>query len=168
VLVETHTAEALSPGAAVLPHPPRPGEVQRTTREIAERGRRHDAVAYIRAMETIRGIARRLAAVFETLDVLLTPALAQPPVPLGTLDAEDPDLDHFYDMTQRFAPFSAMFNMSGQPGASIPLHWTAEGLPVGVQAAARIGDEAALIRLASQFETARPWAARRPPGLERV
>jgi len=59
--------------------------------------------------------------------------------------------------------FTQMFNMSGQPAASLPLHWTPQGLPVGVQIAGRVGEEATLFALAAQFEQARPWFGRRPP-----
>jgi amidase len=62
-----------------------------------------------------------------------------------------------------YVPFTPLFNTTGQPAISLPLHWTAENVPVGVQIAGRFGDEATLFRLAAQLETAQPWAGRRPP-----
>ncbi len=65
--------------------------------------------------------------------------------------------------TIRYSPFTSIFNITGQPAASIPLHWSAAGLPVGVHFAARFGDEATLMKLAARLEQARPWRDRRPP-----
>ncbi len=161
-LVESHMAEALAPGAALLPRPATPELVQRTTWAMAERGRRHSAADYIRAVLTFQRIGQSLARFFTRYDVLLTPTLAKPPVSLGTIDAEIGDLDAFYEAIWAFIPYTQMYNMSGQPAASLPLHWTPEGLPAGVQIGTRAGGEATLIRLASQFEETRPWFGRRP------
>jgi amidase len=60
-------------------------------------------------------------------------------------------------------PYTPIFNLTGQPAMSVPLYWTPDGLPVGVQFAARFGDDATLFRLAGQLEAAQPWSARRPP-----
>jgi amidase len=62
-----------------------------------------------------------------------------------------------------YVPFTPLFNSTGQPAISLPLHWSADGLPVGVQIAGRFGDETVLFRLASQLEEAHPWAGKRPP-----
>ena len=95
-------------------------------------------------------------------DLLLTPTLAELPLKLGTI-VNDPD--HPMSPMQRageFAPFTPPFNTSGQPAISLPLEWTAEGLPVGVQLVAAYGREDVLIRIASQLEQAKPWAHRTP------
>ena len=63
-----------------------------------------------------------------------------------------------------YIPFTPLFNVTGQPAMSVPLHWNDAGLPIGMQFVARLGDDATLIRLAGQLERARPWFERRPPG----
>jgi amidase len=93
---------------------------------------------------------------------LLSPTLAQPPVLLGTQHTNTLDLNAYREGILNFSPFTSVFNMSGQPSMSVPLHWTPEGLPVGVMISAAFGAEALLFRLAGQLEKASPWAARRP------
>ena len=163
-LVESHLAQALDGSDLLAGRRATRDDVQRTTWAMADRGRRHAAADYIRATYAIRQIGARLARFFRTWDVLLTPTLARPPVPLGAIDADGEDVERFCRDIRAFIPFTQMFNISGQPAASVPLHWTPDGLPVGVQMAARVGEEDVLIRLASQFEAARPWFDRRPPG----
>jgi amidase len=96
-------------------------------------------------------------------DLLVTPTLAEPPLPIGTF-ANDPAAP-MAPMARagQWVAFTPAFNSSGQPAVSLPLHWTADGLPVGVQLVAAYGAEDVLIRVASQLEAAQPWADRRPP-----
>jgi amidase len=96
-------------------------------------------------------------------DLLVTPTLAEPPVPLGTFanDAANPMAPMV--RAGQFVPFTPAFNSSGQPAISLPLHWTDAGLPVGVQLVAAYGAEDVLIRIAAQLEHASPWKDRRPP-----
>ena len=74
------------------------------------------------------------------------------------------DLVDYTERLFRMIPFTPQFNVTGGPAASLPLHWTPDGLPVGIQLGADFGNEALLFRLAAQLEAARPWASRRPPG----
>ena len=90
--------------------------------------------------------------------------MACPPAAIGelVLRAGDPP-EPYIQRTQAFAAFTSVFNATGQPAMSVPLHWNAEGVPIGVQFAARLGDEASLFRLAAELERAHPWAERLPP-----
>ena len=99
---------------------------------------------------------RRLIAFLEPYDALLTPALAERPLPLGTLDTAAPDPMSTFTRSGLFTPFTPIFNASGQPGISLPLFHGEDGLPLGVQLVGRPAGEAALLALASQFEEARP------------
>jgi amidase len=95
-------------------------------------------------------------------DLLLTPTLGEPPVPHGTFDSTpDNPLGGFF-RAAAFVPFTAQFNVSGQPAINLPLHWNADGLPIGIQLVAAYGREDLLLRIAAQLETAQPWADRRP------
>ena len=92
-------------------------------------------------------------------DVLVTPTISQPPPPIGYIDPARPDVN---DRVLELLLFTAQFNASGQPAVSLPLHWTADGLPVGVQVVGGFAAEPLLVRLAAQLEAAQPWSARRP------
>ena len=108
-------------------------------------------------------MGRRLAEFHETHDLLLTPTLAQRPVKLGHLSMMVDDVDAYWDRLFRFIPFTPQQNLSGQPAISLPLHWSEDGLPIGIQLAGRFGDEATLLRVAAQLEEAAPWVDRKPP-----
>jgi amidase len=112
---------------------------------------------------------RRLIGFWSDVDILLTPTLALPPVPIG-FTFEDTDGDPHAAFTRQFlfTPFTALFNVSGQPAMSLPLHWNDAGLPIGVQFVGRPFAEATLVRLAAQIEQARPWAGYRPPLVDRT
>jgi Asp-tRNA(Asn)/Glu-tRNA(Gln) amidotransferase A subunit family amidase len=133
------------------------------TWNMAERGRGYSGLDYLRAVQTFHRTARALAPFFQTYDAFLTPTLAQLPPKLGAIDTVMTDSEEFLRRTFAFAPFTKLFNATGQPAMSVPLHWTEGNLPVGVQIVGRYGDEALLLRLAAQLETARPWGHRLPP-----
>ncbi len=115
------------------------------------------------AIQDMQRLARDVAPFFDTYDIWLTPTTTQPPQPLGWFDF---DPKHPKQATERMGDiprFTAIANMTGQPAISLPLHWTSDGLPVGVQLIGRYADEATLFRVASQLESAQPWRAHVPP-----
>ena len=108
---------------------------------------------------------RKIELFFENWDVFISPVCLTPAPPLGMINSNAQNLtaESWFDQClSQYAPFPPVFNSSGQPSMSVPLHQSADGLPVGVQCTARVGDEATLFRLAAQFEQACPWASRRP------
>jgi len=142
-------------------------DVEPLTWTLAEMGRGVSAVQLLTAYGWLQHASRDLADWWAGgFDLLLTPTLAEPPVPLGTF-AHPPDNPILGLMrAAAFTPFTPPFNVSGQPAISVPLHETEiDGvtLPVGVQLVAAYGDEALLLRVAAQLEDVSPWAGRRPP-----
>jgi amidase len=131
------------------------------TQYLRERGRATAAPDFIFAQAYMQFVVRIAVATLGTYDAILTPTLATPPVPVGYFDEVDPAEN--FERQKRFTPFTAIYNTSGLPAVSVPLHWTAEGLPIGVMLACRMGDEATLISLSAQLEDARPWRDRHPP-----
>ena len=129
---------------------------------LKEMSDQFSAADYILALQTLQSVSREVARFFQDYDILLTPTLAEPPLPLGAFDALPDNPLHGFSRSAAFACFTPVCNMTGQPGMSVPLFWNADNLPVGSHFIGRFGDEATLFRLAAQLEEARPWAGRRP------
>ena len=138
-------------------------DVEPLTWALVQLGRALDAGQYLTAVQGLQRITRQIAAAFETFDVLLTPTLGEPPAPLGTFDSPPGEPLAGLFRAAAYVPFTPPFNVTGQPGISLPLHWNDAGLPIGVQFVGRFGDEETLLSLAGQLEQAAPWAERRPP-----
>jgi amidase len=128
-----------------------------------DRGRQYGVVDYFQAMQVLQETTCSFAKFLSDYEVFLTPTLAEPPVPLGTFDATYDDPMRGFDRALSFTPFTSVANATGSPAMSMPLYWNNRGLPIGSQFIGRYGDEATLIRLASQIEIARPWNQHRPP-----
>jgi amidase len=139
------------------------GEDETEPRNIAYRqaGRALSAVPYLQTRAWLSMWARRMADWWSGHDLLLTPTLGAPPPELGWFTAAGPEREG--PRIVSFIPYTAQFNMTGQPAITLPLHWTPEGLPVGVQLVAAYGREDILIRVASQLEQTAPWGERHPP-----
>jgi amidase len=96
-------------------------------------------------------------------DLLLTPTSAAPPPPLGFVTSTPDEPFRGFVRSGPYGAYTSPFNLSGQPAISLPLHWTADGLPIGVQLGAAYGREDLLLQVAAQLEQAAPWKDRRPP-----
>jgi len=133
------------------------------TWSVCELASSFSASDYASAINVLHRTGRQVAQFFTSYDILITPTMCAPPLPLGVLSSLNPDNDAYLLAVNRSIAFTALFNAAGNPAMSLPLHGTDSGLPVGVQSVAPFGDEATLFRLAGQIEIAQPWRNRRPP-----
>jgi amidase len=112
------------------------------------------------AQAYLQAIMRPALTTLNQYDAVLTPTVALPPRPVGWFDELGPEQN--FERQKLFTPWTPLYNLSGQPAVSVPLHWSDDGLPIGVMLAGRMGDEATLISLSAQLEAARPWQGRHP------
>jgi len=162
-IMAPHCAAYIEAGAARLARTPGPDTLERINLWLLEKGRGYSATDLVRGREVLNRVARQVATFFQSFDVLVTPALASLPPPVGHLNGNTLAPEIVWARTRSFAPFCHIFNGTGQPAMSLPATMTASDLPVSIQIVARYGEEGLLFRLASQLEMARPWALRRPP-----
>ena len=182
-MASCETAADIADAAARLDRTPAPTDFEPVTWLMNLLGRRMSGTDLSAALRVMNGEARKVGRFFGRYDVLLTPTLARPPFPIGALQptAVEETLGKLVGRMRAawvleaaglmrtmagklfdFIPYTPLFNITGQPAMSVPLHWNDDGLPIGMQCAGRFGDEATLFRLAGQLERARPWFDRRP------
>ncbi|HEX2689067.1 MAG TPA: amidase family protein [Kofleriaceae bacterium] len=138
------------------------GELGQLARRNYEAGKQVSGADAFAAADRVRALSWQILDEFQAFDVYVTPVLGTLPPRTDELDPVATDLKTFDSRTATSFPFTAPFNMTGQPAISLPLAQSRSGLPIGIMFAARYGDEATLFRLAAQLEQARPWASRRP------
>lgn len=138
------------------------GEIDAVTAAMYRRGQKVSGALYVQSMQAAHAAGREVAKTQETFDVLLCSTMGQPPIPKGSLRGDPLDLRGYADRLFAFMTNTQLANLTGQPAMSVPLAWSAGGLPIGIQFMGRPGDDAGLLRLAGQLEAARPWAGRRP------
>lgn len=136
------------------------GDVEAATLGNYRRGQKISGPEHLRAVQTLHAFGRDAAALFERFDVFLCSTLGRPAIPVGWI-FEQPD--EVMDRLFSFMPNTQAFNNTGQPAMTVPLAWSAAGLPIGVQFVAGVGEEAVLFQLAGQLERARPWFDRIAP-----
>ncbi len=147
---------------ATLPVPlDRVGQLRPLTRELRARGLGMSAREAMEAMAALRSFSRRFLQATASFDVLLAPVVTMTPRPVGWFDADGDGAEDF-ERNKRYAAFPGVYNVTGQPAISVPLYWTADGLPLGSMLVGRPADEVTLISLSAQLEAARPWAQRHP------
>jgi amidase len=157
-----HIALSIAYSGAVAGREPTERDMEPMSWAIYSMIQQLGAVQGMAAAVQLQAHSRRLVSFLDPYDALLTPALAERPLPLGTLDTAAPEPMSTFTRSGLFTPFTPVFNASGQPGISLPLFQGEDGLPLGVQLVGRPAGEAGLLALASQLEEARPWAGRRP------
>ena len=159
-VITVSMARALEDAAGILGHAVTEADVEPVTWAMYQQGKAISSLEYSRSISNMHQVGLTMAKWQEKYDVILSPTLAKPPVKLGLLSLDDPA--RYGKEISEFSPYTSLYNVTGQPSMSVPLHWTLDGLPVGVMFSARFGDEATLFRLAAQLEKAKPWAHRRP------
>jgi amidase len=160
-IIAADTEATLEAFEMLLGRPIGEDEIEPRNAAYRRAGRELGAAAYLASRAWLEMWTRRMADWWTSHDLLLTPTLGAPPPELGWFTAAGPEQEG--PRIAGFIPYTAQFNLTGQPAISLPLYWTPEGLPVGVQLAAAYGREDLLVRIASQLEQAAPWSDRRPP-----
>jgi len=162
VLVASNVSLSLKRHASELGRSISPDDVDRVTWNAIEFSSTLNVEAYPAALASLHRQSRRMAAFHKVYDLVVSPTLAKPPVPLGVLRTDNDDLEAYRRELVSFMPFTQLFNMTGQPSMTVPLYWSAANLPIGVMFSAPFGGEATLFRIAGQLEAARPWFHRVP------
>ncbi len=164
VATSTGLLRAVRAREAVLGREAREDEFEPLNWRSLQQARSTTAEQVLAARAAFDRAGQLLDLFLESYDLILSPVTAVPAPLLGEL-ALDQSWEQYVGATTNASAFTAMFNMSGHPGMSVPLYWNAEGVPVGAQFIAPFGDEALLISLAAELEQAAPWKHRRPPAV---
>src|SRR5215216_2857952 len=144
-------------------HPVDRDQLEPLTRQMIETADAVTATDYLQSLGWLRKLAREVVSMWDDFDVLLSPTLAQPPIPIGALQpAEGEPAIQMLLNSATFVPFTPVWNVTGQPAMSVPLVQSPDGLPIGVQLVGAPAGEELLLSLGAQLEAARPWADRRP------
>jgi Asp-tRNA(Asn)/Glu-tRNA(Gln) amidotransferase A subunit family amidase len=131
------------------------------TRFFMELGNAVSATDYAEAIQVNQSLGRLLGEFHQQYDVLLAPTLSSPPVPVGYISEASPE--EYTDRLFGYMGDTGLYNQTGQPSISLPLHWSKDNLPMGMMFTAAYGNDALLLQLAAQLEKSAPWSDRRPP-----
>ena len=137
-------------------------DIEPLTWTIWKHAHEHDSLGYLSAVGRLQAFSRTIVTYLEPYDLVVTPSLAQRPVPIGEIHGLGPDPWEHYRRSGHFTPFTAICNVTGLPAISLPLYHGEDGLPTGVQMIGRPAREDVLLSVAAQLELARPWSQRLP------
>jgi amidase len=156
------TAEEIDHLEKFVGRAPAADELEALTWACVRLGKSCSAVDYERARRTLTAATCAMAQAFQDIDVLILPTTAQCAVPTGSIDGRTDrfSLRQWNEDSYQFAPYTELFNVTGQPGVSLPLEQSSAGLPIGVQLAAPLGEDATLLSVAGWFERELPWSGR--------
>jgi amidase len=143
--------------AKLIGRAPKEGEMERVNLAAVERGRRMTAADFLTVTRSGHDFTRRLAAIWQQVDIILTPALAGPARELGAFPMDHDDVVLHVARMLRFAPFTATFNVTGDPALVAPVALSSERLPLGVQLVAPLGGDALVLQLGAQLMDALPF-----------
>jgi amidase len=160
-IAAANTARACSMRWKALGRKPSADDVEAVTWAVYQHGLQVTGIEYIEAIAAVHLAGRKMAAFLANYDVILSTTLAGPPPKLGYFD-QNGDVETFAERVTEYLSVTPLHNATGTPAMSLPLHWTADGLPVGVHFAGRYGEEATLLALAAELERAQPWFDRVP------
>jgi amidase len=160
-ITAANTARSCSSRWRALRREPTADDVEAVTWGVYQRGLKVSGVEYVEAIAAIHAMGRKMAAFLAHYDLILSTTLAGPPPKLGYFD-QNGDVQMFAERVTEYLSVTPLHNATGTPAMSVPLHWTADGLPVGVHFAGRYGEEETLLALAAELETAQPWFNRVP------
>ncbi len=161
-IMAVHYLVAVTKRSEAIGREPEHEELERVMWHRLGIARQTTGLEYARAVEGLHLAGRQVGGFMVHHDVILRPTVARTALPLGVLDMNTEDLPSFLGALWGFAPFTLLFNATGQPAMSVPFGTSTDGMPIGVQFAARRGEDDLLFRLAGQLERARSWWARRP------
>lgn len=164
-IVACGTALSINSALSLRNHTLQDGDIQGISRGALAYAKQFSGADYLAAVNKVHAYGREMAEFFAPYDVLLSATLAEPPAKIGRFTHDRQDFEAYRIAAGgvfEYSPFCAAFNASGQPAATVPLHWSPDGLPVGVHLAAPFGEDEELIALCAQLEMAKPWFDRRP------
>jgi amidase len=163
-----HVSMVTIVGGRVAGREPRKEDVEPLTWEIWEHAQATSVLSYMSALERLESVSRSIVKFADSYDALLTPALAQRPIPIGEIHGCGADPWVQYRRSGFFTPYTAIINITGQPAVSLPLYHGNDGLPTAIQLVGRPAREDVLLALMAQLEAALPWAERRPDARSRT
>jgi len=165
-IVACGTALGVSQKLRKLGRELQPDDLEPVARSACDYARTISGADYLDALETVHAYGRQMAGFFARFDLLVSPTLAEPPAKVGRFSHDrESYLDYRLgpDGVFAYSPYTACFNASGQPAASLPLAWSSGGLPIGVHIAAPFGADELLMAVSAELERAQPWSGKRPP-----